>query len=721
MKAGLNIVVLPQESSTWQAFGLRPMDAMTRMLWARDPSLRLTDDMLAYWRGAPKYGTKDWGPVMSHTKQRGPRWTRNHVVAGLVLQIPEQVGYESIISGEFDMNYAAVLRFRSGRGAITYCTLDFENRMGVDPAATEVARQVLANAAAKREDRPSAALYVKEDDKASWSALKAKAESGAVVLVENNARLAKEAGLALAAPAEVRKAKPATGEAFRGIGPELWRWSDRLDVTKVTAAPAPFAVSADGLVAEAKIGAGRVVFLMVPRGQLLSRYRDVAGAEKAVAAYEKWLVDFTAQGLRSLGAPPADAADLHRRDKAQKWRHVDTTWFDLSARRTLELLGKDKAIDNRGQAPLGIRMMGGTEIWDSGCSAVRWSDYTAEAGKGVNFFIVDPNEDVVRALGFEVARTAFAGLPAVDREDVKVPAQPLPALDGLVLRRIVRAPAGFTVCAGGLAAFGTIGSAKAVVSMLPYGAAAKAAASFKHRPRTCAYAEEHVDRLYARVMTNLGFPPDAKVARRAFYQAGVAPFQPLPSVYVLGPFATGKDDEEIIGKVWCEEGEKMTVSGDFNPNIDFPLPQGGTCNWRPTLDPDSSGCFDFRTLGGKFESASFPCTYAIATVNRKTAGEAVLKFGVDWRARIWVNGEEVFATQMGAHYPKFAVKVNLRKGDNVISFKIGAGRTSNKFWALLEGESSRAGRTASDPELDGLNVYADRVVPAFDPYEFTFW
>lgn len=725
VKAGLNIIVLPQDASTWKAFGLRPMDAMSRILWPRDSSLGLSDDMLAYWRGAPQYGTKDWGSVMTHTKQRGPRWTRNHVVAGLVLQIPEAVGYESLVTGEFDMNYSAVLRFRSGEGAITYCTLDFENRMGVDPAATEVARRVLANAATRRhgdcvEMRSREKIYVKADDSMAWPLLKEKVESGAVVLIENNVRLAREAGLVLAVTGEVRKATPAMGETFRGIGPELWRWSDRLDAKKVMMAPAPFEVSADGLVAEAKIGLGRVVFLMVPRGQLLGRYRDAEGAEKSVADYENWLVDFSTQALRALGAAP-EGADLQHHDEAQKWRHVDTMWFDLSARRMLERLNEVKSIDNRGQAQLGIRMMGGTELWDSGCPAVRWRDFATEAEKGVNFFIVDPSEDVVRALGFEVDRKAFFGLPAIDREDVKMHAMSLKSLGGTVLRRIVKAPVGFEVEANGLVAFGAIGRAKAVVSMLPLGVVAKASSSFRHRPRTCAYAEEHVDRLYARVMTSLGFAPDSAVERRALYQAGVAPFQTLSAAYVLGPFATGKDDDSSIEKIWSEAGEKMAIAGDFNPNIEFPIPQGGTCNWRPTLDPDTSGCYDFCALGGKFESASFPCTYAITIVNRKKAGWALLKLGVDWRMRVWVNGEEVFATQVGAHYPKFEVRVNLKKGDNVISFKIGAGRTGNKFWALLEGESNLPLGSASDAELGRLNLYSDRVIPSFDPYEFTFW
>ena len=175
----------------------------------------------------------------------------------------------------------------------------------------------------------------------------------------------------------------------------------------------------------------------------------------------------------------------------------------------------------------------------------------------------------------------------------------------------------------------------------------------------------------------------------------------------------------MLDKVWCEEGEKMAIAGDFNPNIDFPLPQGGTTNWRPTLAPDANGCYDFRKLGDAWGAAAFPCVYAIATVERKEAGEALVKLGMDWRLQMWVNGEEVFKSTNGAHYPKFEVKVNLKKGVNIFTFKVVAGRTGFSLHALIEGEARGGAKRIIDPTLDELKLYPDRI--QFDPYEFTFW
>ena len=530
VKDGFKVLILAQDAETWRALGLRPMDAGSRILWLRDKKNPLfgevSDDTLAYWRGAPDYGDVGSGPLMNHTKSRGPRGTRRHMVAGMVLEIPSTIGYRSVIDGEFDMNYAGVLEFLAGKGKITYCSLDFEGRVGIDPGATVVARAVVANAL-KGNDIPTPAdtLYIDSDSKITWDEVKATAEKGAHILVAANARLAAEAGLKVGEKGKIwRAAVPTDDAVFRCIGPSLMRWSDYIETQLVEGAIAK----------KVSVGAGEVVFLMVPRGNFTTRY-----------------------------AAEPDVTGLNEKDSKRK--------------------KEEHRASNR-----------------------------------------------------------------------------------IVL-----------------------------------------------------YAEEHIDRLYGRVMTNLGFAPEEKALRRALYQQGVAAFKPLPSIYLLGPFATGKDNIDQINKVWCEEGEKMAIAGDFNPNINFPLPQGGETNWRTTLAPDANGCYNLRSLGGAWETATSPSALAIAIVERKNAGEAILKLGMDWRLRLWVNGEEVFKSGTGAHYPKFEVKVNLKKGENVFAFKIGAGSFSYSLHALIEEELKTASKTVADPTLDEKSLYPDRI--QFDPYEFTYW
>ncbi|MGI5868830.1 MAG: hypothetical protein ACOX9C_05230 [Kiritimatiellia bacterium] len=693
------IVVLPQTADTWRALGLRPMDTMSRILFLRDRDnaafAGVSDDMLQYWRGAPRYGNRDFGPVMTHTKQRGPRWTRNHVVAGLTLEIPAAIGYRSLVDGEYDMNYAGVLEFLAGTGKITYCTLDFENRMDVDPAATAVAQAVFAQA------------------------LKTETLPRNIVLVENDAEKAKALGFTVSEPTSVWRVPAPKGAPFRGIGPGLWRWTDRLEARLLSNPPAGFTISAGGLVAEGERNGRRHVLVMVPREQLAARYKkDPETLQPLADIYADYLKTMSHQALVALGAAPEGVKAPRFRETDVRYRARKYEWYDLSARHLVEKFSATSHGDDAGA----IRIIGGSRLWPNSGHAVRWNDkHQAALESGENFFLTNPNDDICKAFGFETEYTCVTTIPATAIGALDVPALDLSALEGLTMRVLTNAPDGFTLSPGGFYAHGKIGESEIYVEMMEVDLVERALKAYPHRNRSCVYAEEHVDRLYARLRTNAGVRPDGQHVKRALYQSGVAPFQPLPAVYVLGPFATGQDNDGTINTVWSEQGEKMAIAGDFNPNIEFPLPQGGTCNWRPTLAPDADGLFDFRTLGGAFENASFPCTYAIAIVNREAPGEAILKFGVDWRARIWVNGEEAFATAMGAQYPKFQIKLDLKAGDNVIAFKIGAGRAGNKFWGLLENESIGADRQLQDPELDALTLYPERVTPVFDPYEFSFW
>ena len=103
------------------------------------------------------------------------------------------------------------------------------------------------------------------------------------------------------------------------------------------------------------------------------------------------------------------------------------------------------------------------------------------------------------------------------------------------------------------------------------------------------------------------------------------------------------------------------------------------------------------------------------------AGSATLKLGVDWRTVVWCNGKEVFRTLNGAHFPKYEIPLDLRKGDNVLSFKVGAGRAGNKLWALISGEPDPdAAVRESNPELDAVHFY-EPGRERTDPYLFNYW
>lgn len=467
LKDGLKVLYLVQAPEVWQAMGFTVQDTMSRELYLRErqnPAYRfVTDDMLAHWRGAPKYGKKAHGPIMRHASQRGPRWTRRHTVAGCVLEIPTRVGFAPVVDGEFDMNYAAVLRFRAGKGALTFCTLDLESRVGTDPAATAVAAAVFNDflksvAPTEKRELPSA--------------LRLKAT--------------------LVSRGKVYKAEPADAASSLVAAPALFRWP-----TGLTA--------------------------------------DVA----------------------------ADGA------------------FDLKA-----------------------------------------DAFLAE---------VAANKGEKHAQQYEMCRA-------------------------------------------------------------------------------------RIERLFARVATAQGAEPDDEVIRRVLYRSCALNYEPLPDVHILGPFEARDDSDFVVTNVF--PGEEMAIAGDYNPNIVFDLPQGGTTEWRLTLGADEKGLFDFRR---HFPNQRHPVYLAICNVARETAGEASLLFGVDWRAKIWCNGEVVKEVPMGMNYPGIEVPLKLKAGKNVLAFKIGGGTKQQEFYGLLERERTKsAGNRPRDEALEKVSLYDNRI-RGFDPYVFHYW
>ena len=154
VEKGGRVLVLAQGPAVWKALGFQFEDSMPRALV--NVGLSGVDDTdLSYWRGMPlplrdgnawTYGP-DWGHIQRDgpMKGRGWRWKHTHALASEVLLIPQRAGFRPLVRGDFDHSYSALLRLTSGKGSATFCTLDFEGRVGTGttndcPAATAVAR-----------------------------------------------------------------------------------------------------------------------------------------------------------------------------------------------------------------------------------------------------------------------------------------------------------------------------------------------------------------------------------------------------------------------------------------------------------------------------------------------------------------------------------------------------------------------------------------------------
>jgi len=610
---GLRVLILPQMPDNWQALGFKVMDTMSRTVHLRDrknPAFReLTGDVLHDWQGAPDYG-KPFGPVMSHSAQRGPRWTRNHTVAGLMLQIPERGGFLPLIDGEFDMNYAALLRLNRGKGNITFCTLDFEDRTGKDPAATLTASAVLrdfllspgtnANRTIFADGAESSGLTERllfttvpqpsnagiilagGDAEHKFGDLREMAQSGKTILIFNNSRLAKEAGFGIREKELCRASVPESA-AFAGTGPSQFRWRDYLKADLLENPPAGFRISADGLVAESSIGKGRIIFCQIAPFQLRDRYRDGKKIEAEAKNMEAQEKEFFTDLLNALGAGTRSV--------------VKGDWWDSEAEK---LLAKLKLPAK--QANKWIRVAGNPQH--------TWKRIEDWARKGDTIFIPG-NPILAEKAGFKLKLKHFSRIrlpehelfAGIKRKELRYP------LEHSVYT-LSNAPECFEILADGVLAVGKIGTGTVVFFQLEPFRTEAIAKTFADRKKAIAASTERTLQLYARLLTNLDAEPSQDLAGRMLYQAGISAFSPLPAVHVLGPFALGKDDGKLMMNT-VFPGEDFAIRGDFNPNPRFDLPQGGQTDWRPMLAPDASGKFD---LAGLFPDAAFPVSYAICRI-----------------------------------------------------------------------------------------------------------
>jgi len=121
---------------------------------------------------------------------------------------------------------------------------------------------------------------------------------------------------------------------------------------------------------------------------------------------------------------------------------------------------------------------------------------------------------------------------------------------------------------------------------------------------------------------------------------------------------------------------------------------------------------------------------------RETDGEIALRFGIDWRGKVWVNGKEVCKTYGGKkdegsivveHIPVYAMsnkddaKHGTFDGKNVVTVKAGCGQGAKVFYLNVSREV-RPGELVRtpNPAYDGTALYASRN-PKFDPYEYVYW
>ncbi len=169
---GLQVLVFEQSAAVLEDdFGLRAVTRGTSRLWlcdAASPLVRgLRNEDLRNWRGsstlAPPAGKPVEGPLDSQRWKHVWRCTQRNVVASTVVEKPHRGAFRPIVHGEFDLRCMALWEAFEGRGRLIFCQLDVTDRLGRDPVADRVVRNLLATLNAPRPFRPGPAVLFAGD------------------------------------------------------------------------------------------------------------------------------------------------------------------------------------------------------------------------------------------------------------------------------------------------------------------------------------------------------------------------------------------------------------------------------------------------------------------------------------------------------------------------------------------------------------------------------
>lgn len=344
IERGLRVVIFEQQPAVWEMLGFELAGNMARYVFARDldgPVLKgLEPADLINWRGSP-----DLLPEGRLTRtvehQRAPKWTNRHAVASLALKTPECCGFTPLLQTEFDLAYSPLLEWRSGKGAIYFCSLDLADRVGVDPAATQLASNLLetlqkcpvqtrkvycdgAQKGAKWLDRllvevtpgkpkdPSQSLLILGSETGNFSDEWLRdfaAQGGTIFHLPETQEVLSKSGYRTECKELVKVSSVDKNPLLRAIGPNLLRWRDAVAVDAFSTADQPSGSKnyLGGLLLDRKLGKGQCVFLQLTSDALASRYPDDADRREAIQLSISRLDQLSSQILTNLGATPSAA------------------------------------------------------------------------------------------------------------------------------------------------------------------------------------------------------------------------------------------------------------------------------------------------------------------------------------------------------------------------------------------------------------------------------
>ena len=240
----------------------------------------------------------------------------------------------------------------------------------------------------------------------------------------------------------------------------------------------------------------------------------------------------------------------------------------------------------------------------------------------------------------------------------------------------------------------------------------------KKREEAVSWSVVRLRQLIGRIQTANGADSSAELAAKLCDLNRSSDYQMLNSWQILGPYfkPDGKAKDVLSARY---SGEEQALKGDTNPNFTYKTDDGGNIDFRKTAEAGANGFVDIGhalNWGGKRALA-----FAVREIVVKEPYTALLRLGFDWYMLVYLNGELVADFSRGhgsgASPNKFKVKIKLKKGVNILTFKVLSGSLGFGFFANLSTpEAKLEGADAERREM----IY-DSQIKLKNPYEYFYW
>ena len=227
-----------------------------------------------------------------------------------------------------------------------------------------------------------------------------------------------------------------------------------------------------------------------------------------------------------------------------------------------------------------------------------------------------------------------------------------------------------------------------------------------------------LNQLVSKILTNAGCESSEAVAARVTDLKAGPSYKNLGFWQVIGPFYVKGNYKVALDTVFSPE--KNAIAGDTNPNFMYKREGMPAIDFRGTATANADGFIDLgKALKANKEGS---VGYAVKLIDCKKAGPALLRLGVDYFMKVWINGKLVYDLRQGHSSPKpnrHIVKADFKQGENVITLKIYSGSKGFGFWANMSEPGSAATEGTQKKDIEA-ELY-DPTVKLRDPYEYHYW